>query len=316
MMMSDTAIRGHVLACFHDEWEVALDSGEVVRASVRARHFLGVSKDEKLLVPGDRVLVSRDAHGSSVIEEMLPRKTALSRRLPGTRRHTGQVIVANADQLVVVVSMERPRLNPRLLDRFLVIAEHAGLGAVVVVNKIDLAPEDAWREVAGVYRGVGYAVIPTCAVDGRGVEDLVRALSGRFSVLAGPSGAGKSSLLNAIEPGLGIRVDEVSEKTNKGKHTTTNVTIFRLADGAIVADTPGFRELGFFRIAPEELDGLFPEFRDLASQCRFRGCGHATEPGCVVKEALAAGKIDPERYASYVKLLEELRADGGGGRRS
>ena len=310
--MPESPIRGHVLACFHDEWEVALGSGEVIRASVRARYFLGVSKDEKLLAPGDRVLVSHEPHGSWVIEEMLPRETALSRRLPGSRRPTGQVIIANAEQLVAVISLERPRLNPRLLDRFLVIAEHAGLDSVVVLNKIDLVPEDAWCAVAQIYRNVGYAVVPTCAVDGRGLRDLAEILRGRFSVLAGPSGAGKSSILNALSPGLGLKVDGVSEKTSKGKHTTTNVTIFRLADGALVADTPGFRELGFFRIAPEELDGLFPEFADLAPTCRFRGCGHGTEPGCAIKEALAAGRINPERYASYLKLLEELRGHARG----
>jgi ribosome biogenesis GTPase len=296
-----------VLACFHDEWEVALDSGEAVRCSVRARHFARLEKDEKLLVPGDRVSVSTDPDGACVIEDRLPRETALSRRLPGAKHPTEQVIVANAHQLVAVASLGSPPLNRRLLDRFLVIAEDAEIASIVVLNKIDLLEEANWRPVADVYRTIGYEVVPTCALDGSGVDRLVALLEGRLSVFAGASGAGKSSLLNAVEPGLGIRVREVSSKTGKGKHTTTNVTIFPLADGTLVTDTPGFRELGLWRVHPDDLDQLFPEFRELIPRCRFRGCSHGPEPGCAVKEAIAGGAVDESRYDSYLRLLTELR---------
>lgn len=300
-------VRGRVLACFHDEWEVALDSGEVVRSSVRARHFASLAKDAKLLVPGDRVEVGSGPDGARVIENRLPRETALSRRLPGARHPTEQVIVVNADQLVTVASFGIPPLNRRLLDRFLVIAEDAELGSIVVLNKIDLVAEGDWRPVADVYGRAGYEVVPTCALDGTGVERLVSLLADRLSVFAGASGAGKSSLLNAIEPGLGIRVREVSEKTRKGKHTTTNVTIFRVRDDTLVADTPGFRELGLWRVHPDDLGHLFPEFRDLLPRCRFRGCNHGPEPGCAVKEAVSGGAVDADRYDSYLRLLAELQ---------
>lgn len=300
-------VSGIVLACFHDEWEVALDGGETVRCSLRARHFASVSKDEKPIVPGDRVDVSVHDDGSRVIEDVHERETVLSRLLPARKRPVEQVIVANAEQLVAVASLGVPRLNRRLLDRFLVIAEEAELRSIVVLNKIDLVPEREWRPVAEVYGRAGYDVVPTCATTGEGAGDLRALLEGRFSVFAGASGAGKSSLLNAIEPGLGLKVREVSEKTSKGKHTTTNVTIFRLGDSALVADTPGFRELGFWRIDAEDLRHLFPEFRDLAPNCKFTGCTHAPEPDCAVKEAVEAGRVDGERYKSYLRLLSQLK---------
>ncbi len=305
--------RGRVLACFHDEWEVALDGSRVVRCSVRARHFARLPKDAKLLVPGDRVEVATGPDGACVIERRLPRETALSRRLPGVRRPTEQVIVANADQLVAVASLGVPPLNRRLLDRFLVIAEDAELDSIVVLNKVDLVPEAEWQPAAEVYGRAGYEVVPTCALDGTGVERLDSLLAGRLSVFAGASGAGKSSLLNAIEPGLGIKVREVSEKTGKGKHTTTNVTIFPVRGDTLVADTPGFRELGLWRVHPDDLDQLFPEFRDLIPRCRFRGCNHGPEPGCAVKAAVSRGAVDADRYDSYLRLLAELREPLQGG---
>ncbi len=297
---------GTVLACFRDEWEVVLDSGEVRRCSVRARHFVDLDSEEKLLAPGDRVSISV-LGDAVVVEERLPRETTLSRLRPRMKRDVEQVIVANAEQLVVVASLASPRLNRRFLDRYLVVAEDAELRSIIVFNKIDLVPEDEWRPHAEAYEKAGYPVVPTCAIDGRGVEELSAHLDGTFSVFAGQSGAGKSSLLNAIEPGLGIKVREVSQATSKGRHTTSNVTIFQLERGALVADTPGFRELGFWRIHPDDLDLLFPEFSDYATRCKFTGCTHVPEPGCAVSGAVEAGELDADRYESYVRLLEELR---------
>lgn len=304
--MLEHEVHGRVLACFHDEWEVVLSSGPIVRASVRARNFVGLPRDEKVLVAGDHVVVSEAPGGSHVIERRIERETTLSRLLPGTRRDKEQVIIANADRFVAVASLGSPPLNRRLLDRFLVIAEDAELTSIVVLNKIDLSDEPVWRPVAVAYEAAGYKVFPTSATEGTGVDALARELRGGFAVFAGPSGTGKSSLLNAIEPGLGLRVREVSGKTGKGKHTTTNVTVFRLEDGSLVADTPGLRELGFWRMHPEDLGLLFPEFKALAPDCRFRGCNHIPEPGCAVKGALEAGRVDAGRYESYVRLFNEL----------
>ncbi len=306
-MDSRKRVNGSVLACFHDEWKVALDSGEVLRCSVRARHFAGMDSEEKLLVPGDRVEVALFEDGSRVIERRLPRETVLSRLRPRMKRDVEQVIVANAEQLVAVASVASPKLNRRFLDRYLVVAEDAELRSVIVFNKIDLAPEEDWRPHAAAYEKAGYVVVPTCALDGRGVDELKTHIDGAFSIFTGQSGAGKSSLLNAIEPGLGIKVREVSEATNKGKHTTSNVTVFRLAENTLVADTPGFRELGFWRIHPDDLDQLFPEFAEYVPRCKFTGCSHVPEPDCAVKAAVEAGELDAGRYDSYLRLLRDLR---------
>jgi ribosome biogenesis GTPase len=300
-----------VLACYHDEWDVILDDRRTVRCSIRARHFAGIDPEDKVLAAGDRVLVGVTEAGHCVIEERLERTTTLSRLMAGSRKPREQVIVANAELLVAVTSLASPRLNRRLLDRFLVIAESAGLESLVVLNKTDLVRVDDWAGVAAAYRSAGYPIAPTSAIRGEGVEPLRTAIAGRLAVFAGASGAGKSSLLNAIDPGLGLRVREVNAKTGKGRHTTTNVTLFPLPEGTLVADTPGFRELGLWRIDAEDLDTLFPEFEEPARRCRFRGCSHIPEPGCAVRAAVDSGIIDRERYESYVRLFEELSSEPG-----
>jgi ribosome biogenesis GTPase len=297
---------GIVVVCHRDEWEVLLPDGAVVRSSLRGRHFAAVTTDDKPIAPGDRVRLGLLPDGTAVIDDLLPRERVLSRRLPRSKREVEQVVVANAEQLVAVGSLAAPQLNRRLLDRFLVIGGEAGLSCAVVLNKTDLAGDAELRSAARAYEIAGYRVIPTSAVNGRGVPELASLLAGRFSVIAGPSGAGKSSLLNAVEPGLGIRVGDVSRKTGKGRHTTSSVTLFRLPGGGLVADTPGFRELGLWRVNPDELDSLFPEIGRLALRCRFRGCSHGPEPGCAVKEAVENDDIDAERYGSYLKLRAEL----------
>jgi ribosome biogenesis GTPase len=310
-MTPDEPTLGSVLACYHDEWDVALDSGEVVRSSVRGRHFADMDEEEKLLAPGDRVDVTVREDGAAVIERRLERETTLSRLKPRMRREVEQVIIANAEQLVAVASLRSPRLNRRFLDRYLVVAEDAELRSIIVFNKIDLEPPEVWRPLADVYEAAGYEVLPTCALDGRGVDALKDRIAGKFSVFTGQSGAGKSSLLNAIEPGLGIKVREVSDATNKGKHTTSNVTVFRLGPDTLVADTPGFRELGFFRIHPDDLDQLFPEFAPYIPECKFTGCNHSPEPDCAVKAAVESGELDAERYDSYLRILRDLHRRRG-----
>ena len=299
--------KGRVLACFRDEWEVALEDGRIMRASVRARHFAGLSGHEKFLVAGDTVDVTVRDDGGAVVERVHPRETALSRLRPRMRKEAEQVIIANVEQLVAVASLGTPRLNRRMLDRVLVIAESADLRSVIVFNKIDLVHEREWLPAAAAYEQAGYDVVATSATDGKNIDELASLIRGRFSVFSGPSGAGKSSLLNAIEPGLGIKVREVGEKTRRGRHTTSNVTIFRLDDGTLVADTPGFRELGFWKIRADELDYLFPEFREHIPRCRFTTCSHSAEPDCAVKDAVERGEVNAARHDSYLRLLEELR---------
>jgi ribosome biogenesis GTPase len=186
-----------------------------------------------------------------------------------------------------------------MLDRFLVIAEKQGIPSVVVANKIDLVKTPG--EIFGLYEAIGYRVAYTSAKTGEGLDQLKTILAGKISVFAGPSGVGKSSLLNAMQPGLGLAVNEVSSALKKGKHTTVTRELFAI-EGGYVADTPGWKSLALWDTEPEEIDAYFPELRDRVAHCQFSDCTHIHEPGCAVRAALDAGTIHPERYESYLRL--------------
>jgi ribosome biogenesis GTPase len=270
-------------------------------------HLRGRLKQGKhvgdLAAVGDRVKVTSQADGTGSIEEVVPRGSSLVRLDPRPQGVYQQVLLANPDQLVFVFACAQPAPHLRMLDRFLVIAEKQRLPAIIVANKIDLVGgRPRAEEVFGFYPGLGYPVLYTCARTGEGVNELRRCLTGKESALAGPSGVGKSSLLNAIQPGLGLAVREISEAFQKGRHTTTVRQLFPLEGGGYVADLPGMRSLALWDTDPEELDGYFPELAPLVQHCQFNDCNHKTEPGCAVRAAVEAGSVHPARYESYLKL--------------
>lgn len=269
----------------------------------------GKLKREKLftdlVATGDLVRWRPTIPGRGVIEEVLPRDTQLSRLRPGPGRNPVEhVIVANPDQAVFILSVREPSPHLRMLDRLLVIAETNELAAIICANKIDLLDDvgDA-HDLFGIYQDIGYPVLYTSSVTGQGVATMRDHLQGRLSVLCGPSGVGKSSLLNAIQPELGLATMHVSEATGKGRHTTVSVRLWPLLHGGYVADTPGLREAGLWDIEPEELAWHFVEMRPYLSDCRFSSCAHTHEPECSVKAAVEAGRISPSRYDSYCRLL-------------
>ncbi|WKZ51093.1 MAG: ribosome small subunit-dependent GTPase A [Anaerolineales bacterium] len=253
-----------------------------------------------LAAVGDRVRVRRLADGSGVIEEVEPRRRAIVRLDPRPLGVYQQILLANPDQAVFVFACAQPRPRLRMLDRFLVIAEKQRIPAVVVANKIDLADDP--RKIFGMYEDIGYRVIYLSAKTAAGMDELRAVLADKISALAGPSGAGKSSLLNALQPGLGLAVNEVSAAMGKGKHTTVTRQLIPLPDGGYVADTPGWKSLALWDTEPEEMDAYFPELAPLVAECQFSDCTHEHEPGCAVRAALEAGKIHPERYESYLRL--------------
>jgi ribosome biogenesis GTPase len=210
------------------------------------------------------------------------------------------VLLANPDQAVFVFACAHPDPRLRMLDRFLVIAEKQTIPPVIVANKIDLVDDP--KEIFGLYETIGYRVLYTSTKTGAGIEDLKAALVGKISALAGPSGAGKSSLLNALQPGLGLAVSEISKAMNKGRHTTVTRQLFPLEGGGYVADTPGWKSLALWDTEPEEIDGYFSELRELVQHCQFSDCTHTHEPGCAVRRALEEGTIHRERYESYLRL--------------
>ena len=251
---------------------------------------------------GDRVLVTRQSEGMGSIESIEERTRALVRLDPRPQGVYQQVILANPDQAVFVFACARPAPHLRMLDRFLVIAGRQNLPAIIVANKIDLVGRGKAEELFGFYPTIGYPLVYACARSGEGVEELHQLLKGKISASAGPSGVGKSSLLNAVQPGLGLAVREISEAFQKGRHTTTVRQLFPLEAGGYVADTPGMRSLSLWDTDPEELDGYFPELAPLVPLCQFSDCHHKTEPGCAVRAAVEAGKVRPERYDSYLRL--------------
>lgn len=249
---------------------------------------------------GDRVRISILEDGSGVIEEIEERERAIVRLDPRPRGDYQQVLLVNPDQAVFVFACARPKPRLRMLDRFLVIAEKQNIPPLIVANKIDLvaAPE----EIFGLYESIGYRVLYTSTKSHARIEELKSNLVGKISAFAGPSGAGKSSLLNAMQPGLGLAVSEISRALNKGRHTTVTRQLFPLEEGGYVADTPGWKSLALWDTEPEEIDGYFPELRELVQHCQFSDCTHIHEPGCAVQGAVEEGKIHAERYGSYLRL--------------
>lgn len=280
------------------------DGESAVFCQVRGR-----LKQEKLytdlIATGDLVRWRPTRPGRGVIEEVLPRETQLSRLQPGPQRvPIEDVIVANPDQAVFIFSVREPSPHSRLLDRLLILAESNDLPAIICANKVDLVSEtDESRRIFAVYEEIGYPVIYTSARTGAGVERLRERLIGKLSVLSGPSGVGKTSLLNAVQPELGLKTRQISDATGKGRHTTVGARLWPLDGGGYVADTPGLREAGLWDVEPEEMAWHFVEMRPYLSDCRFSSCTHTHEPDCAVKEAVRAGAISAMRYDSYCRLL-------------
>jgi ribosome biogenesis GTPase len=293
-----------VLCTVGGVYEVALDDGDVVAATLPGRLKLEQRTGDRV-VAGDRVQLRRhrDGHAIEAVEE---RHSQLARRAPGRGSRRAKVIIANVDQVVAVFAAARPEPHLRMLDRFLVLAEANALPAIVILNKTDLVEGRTSASVFAAYERAGYLVLRTSVKDSRGLDAVREQLCGRRSVLTGPSGVGKSSLLNAIQPGLGLRVAEVSEAALKGRHTTVAARMIPLDCGGFVADTPGLRQLGLWGIDAAELPGLFPEFRPYVDACRFgSSCTHTHEPRCAVHEAVDRGAIERQRYESYLAMMQD-----------
>lgn len=259
---------------------------------------------------GDRVRFVDAGQNRAVITEVLPRLSSFSRTAAVPGKHAfEQVIAANVDQIVPIFSVANPTAKWGLLDRYLVAAEAAGLPASIVITKLDLA----WKNPEldrdlDIYRQIGYPIQLVSSNTGEGISGLKSTLQGKMSVIVGKSGVGKTSLLNAIQPELGLRVKAVSDgELGKGRHTTTHYEMFALDFGGDVLDTPGMREFRLWDVAPEELAAFFREMSPYVGQCKFGlSCHHDREPGCAIREAVMSGRVNPYRYKSYMNLRSEL----------
>jgi ribosome biogenesis GTPase len=279
---------------------VRMSDGRVLRCKVR-RLLKSLTTDERSAVTtGDQVWVRPSLNDEGFVEGVEPRHGILTRASRG-KEH---VLVANVDQVVVVIALKEPVLKPHLIDRYLASAEQGGIKPVVCLNKADLVDPVEFQPLIGFYSQLGIPSLLTSALTGLGLDRLRRLLTNRQSVFSGQSGVGKSSLLNAIQPGLGLQVRTVSETTQKGRHTTSTAQLLELHFGGWVVDTPGIRQFELWNIRPEEVEGYFAEFRPYVALCVYPDCTHTHEDRCAVKDAVARRQISEKRYISYLGMFE------------
>lgn len=310
--MGEREQRGVIVEGTGGVWRVHVADGTMLDAALAGRLKQEDRGGPKLAV-GDHVTIEPAEGGAGAsgagwrIVAITPRTSVLARREPG-RKHGERVLAANVDQVFVTFSVANPEPHVRMIDRFLVICEGNQLHAHLLLNKVELvADQSVVDALARPYERAGYTVFRTSAKRGDGVDGLREALAGRVTAFTGPSGVGKSSLLNALHPGLALRTQEISQSVNKGRHTTVGSKLIPLPAGGYLVDTPGLREVGMWNLPSGSLDQCFPEFRPLLGECRFQDCSHRTEPGCAIRAAVAAGRVDAGRHESYLKLVEELR---------
>lgn len=285
-------------------WYDVLHDGETVRCRIRGRLRLKGVRSTNPVVVGDEVACEADEGGDYVIADILPRRNYVIRRASNLSKES-HIIAANVDQALLMASLRSPETPTEFVDRFLVTCEAYKVPVTILLSKIDLQDAEAVAEFRAVYEGAGYRVLEVSVREGRGVEEVRELLAGRTTLVSGNSGVGKSTLIQAIDPSLDIRTGEISESHHKGRHTTTFSTMYPLAGGGAVIDTPGIKGFGLIDIDEAELWHYFPEMMRAAPGCRFYNCTNTHEPGCAVTEAVKAGEIAWPRYESYLKIRDE-----------
>ncbi|MEE2639976.1 MAG: ribosome small subunit-dependent GTPase A [Planctomycetota bacterium] len=263
-----------------------------------------LSTDQRhIVVAGDQVqfIPASDHSDTGLIVRIEPRFGTISR----TSRNRQHVIAANIDQMIVMGSAAMPDLKPHLIDRFLVTAEKSGIHPIICINKIDLVDPSKLQPLLGVYAQIGYQTHAVSAVEGWNIPRIRNLLEDKRTVVVGQSGVGKSSLLNAIQPGLGLRVAAVSAENQKGKHTTTSAKLIKLENGGYIVDTPGVRQFELWDVIADEVAGFFLELRPFAAKCRYPNCTHTHEQDCSVKNAVADGELDMRRYESFCQIQQD-----------
>ena len=285
-------------------WYDVLHDGETVRCRIRGRLRLKGVRSTNPVVVGDEVACEADEGGDYVIADILPRRNYVIRRASNLSKES-HIIAANVDQALLMASLRSPETPTEFVDRFLVTCEAYKVPVTILLSKLDLQDAEAVAEFRAVYEGAGYRVLEVSVREGRGVEEVRELRAGRTTLVSGNSGVGKSTLIQAIDPSLDIRTGEISESHHKGRHTTTFSTMYPLAGGGAVIDTPGIKGFGLIDIDEAELWHYFPEMMRVAPACRFYNCTHTHEPGCAVTEAVKAGEIAWPRYESYLKIRDE-----------
>ena len=284
-------------------WYDVLHDGAMLRCRIRGKLRLKGVRSTNPVVVGDEAVCEADG-GDCVIVDIVPRRNYVIRRASNLSKES-HIIAANVDQALLMVTLRSPETPKEFADRFLVTCEAYKVPAAILLSKIDLQDAEAVAEFRAVYEGAGYRVLEVSAKEGRGVEEVRELLARRTTLVSGNSGVGKSTLIQTIDPSLDIRTGEISDSHHKGRHTTTFSTMYPLAEGGAVIDTPGIKGFGLLDIDDAELWHYFPEMMRVAPGCRFYNCTHTHEPGCAVVEAVKAGEIAWSRYESYLKILDD-----------
>ena len=287
---------------YHSGFYSVFSDGEITICRLRGK-IKKLTHNVDLVAIGDSVEYIRFEDGTGIIEKILPRHNELIRMMSGTKIEYRQVLISNLDQILLVFSCARPEPKLRMLDRFLVICEKQAIHPIILINKTDLIGFENARKIFQIYEKIGYQVLYTSVIDRIGIETLKTLLTGKVTGFVGPSGVGKSSLINLIDPELDLKVNEISDATEKGRHTTVVREMFPLKGGGFVADLPGLKTLALWDIEPEELDGYFPEIRPLVSHCLYSDCTHRPEEiGCAVQKAVETGAVSKERLESFLRI--------------
>jgi ribosome biogenesis GTPase len=305
-------MKGLVIKSTGSWYEVKADNGDILKVRLKGIFRLDETKDTNPIAVGDKVLVSsEDADNSWVVDKIEERENYIVRSSP---KHKGarQVIAANLDQAVLVVTMANPRTSTGFIDRFLITAEANHIPTIIVFNKQDLLDPKTRKKqeyVSEIYKNIGYQVLFVSSVTGENIDDLKSILKNKTTLVSGHSGVGKSTLMNAVQPGLNLRTNDISKFSGKGMHTTTFAEMHFLNFGGSIIDTPGIREFGIMDFKPEEISHYFVEMREALKDCKFNNCIHENEPGCGVRKAYEARKISEDRYGNYLNIMIDYKAN-------
>jgi ribosome biogenesis GTPase len=307
-------MKGVVVKSTGSWYDVRTETGDIIKCRLKGIFRLDESKekDSNPVAVGDKVEISKaDSEDGWMIAAIEERDNYIVRSSP---KHKGarQIIAANLDQCMLIVTMANPRTSTGFIDRFLMTAEAYHIPAVIVFNKQDMLDVKTKRKqdfVAQIYRSIGYKTVFVSALNSENIEAIKDELRNKTTLVSGHSGVGKSTLMNAIQPGLNLKTLEISKFSGKGMHTTTFAEMHALNFGGSVIDTPGIREFGIMDFKPEEISHYFIEFRDLIPQCKFNNCLHENEPGCAVKKAYLDGKISEERFGNYLNIMLDYKAN-------
>jgi ribosome biogenesis GTPase len=292
-------------------WYVAkTENGKMYNARIKGIFKIDEITSTNPIAVGDEVeMVIEDiAEESAMIDHIYQRRNYVARVSPHNKRQH-HIIASNLDQSILFATLKEPKTSQGFMDRFLISCESYHIPAIIVFNKADLYKKKEMERFAllkGIYEAIGYKVVLVSVQDNKGVDEVKALLQNKITLLSGHSGVGKSTFINAVFPKFNLRTQEVSGWSGKGLHTTTFAEMFDLDEGGQIIDTPGLRELGIVDVSKKELSHFFPEMRALINDCQFNNCMHINEPGCAVKDAVNAGTVSVDRYASYLTILDTM----------